>query len=444
MDNKPERRMHWHEIAQVALLNLAVALMILPLDSVLNRVMISELRLSATLVAVLISLRFITSPLRIIFGRISDARPIAGRKRTWYILIGIILMALGLILSAHAALAIPRLGLWGIALAFLTFGMLGLGVNMTTPLYFALVSDRSNETQRPRIMATMFIILGVGIVITSFAMGSALEPYSEIRLFAVFYAVAAFTVLIALIGLFRLETRRDPASAENQQGAASDSRSSPTTIHDLLLRNGEALRFFVYLVLTFVAVEAQEVILEPYAAEVFGMAPGETTRLTGIFRIGSLIMLAVGALMVRKRGIRFSGIGGIVLGIMGLLLILLGGARQLSGPFMGGVFIFGLGSGTLTITNLSMMINMTDARNAGVFQGTWGFAQAVGVGGGTIAGGVIRDAGLALFGAELAGYAVVFLFEIALLGIAVPFLWRFSLQRFQVLNREVQATRALG
>lgn len=444
MEAKSNRRMHWREIAQVSLLNLAVALMILPLDSVLNRVMISELRLSATLVAVLISLRFITSPLRIIFGRISDARPIAGRQRTWYILMGIVLMALGLILSAHAALAIPRLGPLGIALAFLTFGMLGLGVNMTTPLYFALVSDRSDETQRPRIMATMFIILGIGIVITSFAMGSALEPYSETRLFAVFYAVAAFTMLISLIGLFRLEKRQTSPATVDPQGTVTDPGSSPATIRDLLLRNGEALRFFVYLVLTFIAVEAQEVILEPYAAEVFGMAPGETTRLTGVFRIGSLIMLAVGAIMVRKRGIRFSGIGGIVLGIVGLLLILLGGARQLSGPFMGGVFIFGLGSGTLTITNLSMMINMTDAHNAGVFQGTWGFAQAVGVGGGTIAGGVIRDAGLAIFGAELAGYAVVFLFEVALLGIAVPLLWRFSLRRFQALNREVQATSVMG
>lgn len=444
MDPQPERRMHGREIAQVSLLNLAVALMILPLDSVLNRVMISELRLSATLVAVLISLRFITSPLRIVFGRISDARPIAGRQRTWYILVGIVLMALGLILSAHAALVIPQVGPWGVVLAFLTFGMLGMGVNMTTPLYFALVSDRSDETQRPRIMATMFIILGIGIVITSFAMGRALEPYSETRLFAVFYAVAAFTVLIALVGLFRLEKRQRSPLTGSRQRETADSESSPATIRDLLLRNGEALRFFVYLVLTFVAVEAQEVILEPYAAEVFGMAPGETTRLTGIFRIGSLIMLAVGALMVRKRGVKFSGIGGVVLGIAGLLLILLGGIRQLSGPFMGGVFIFGLGSGTLTITNLSMMINMTDPQNAGVFQGTWGFAQAVGVGGGTIAGGIIRDAGLAILGTQLAGYAVVFLFEVALLGIAVPLLWRFSLGRFQALNHEVQTTRVTG
>jgi BCD family chlorophyll transporter-like MFS transporter len=111
---------------------------------------------------------------------------------------------------------------------------------------------------------------------------------------------------------------------------------------------------------------------------------------------------------------------------------------------MGGVFIFGLGSGTLTITNLSMMINMTDPPNAGVFQGTWGFAQAVGVGGGTIAGGIIRDAGLAILGTQLAGYAVVFLFEVALLGIAVPLLWRFSLGRFQALNHEVQTTRVMG
>lgn len=443
MKRVPKRSMRWQGIAQVSLLNLAVALMILPLDSVLNRVMISELQLSATLVALLISLRFITSPLRIVFGRISDANPIAGRKRTWYILIGIVLMAIGLILSPHAALAIPRFGLWGVTAAFLVFGILGLGVNMTTPLYFALVSDRSDEGQRPRIMATMFIILGIGIVIASFAMGRALDPYSETRLFNVFYAVAGFTTVIAIIGLFRLEAKHPPQPTEPQAASARDANASAGSIRDLLLRNREALRFFVYLVLTFIAVEAQEIILEPYAAEVFGMPPSDTTRLTGIFRIGSLIMLAIGAIIVRRRGIKFSGMGGVLLGVVGLLLILVGGTQRLTGPFMSGVFIFGLGSGALTITNLSMMINMTDENNAGVFQGAWGLAQAVGVGGGTLAGGIIRDIGLALFGTQTSGYATVFLFEIGLLVIAVPLLLQFSLRRFQALNREVRTTSVL-
>jgi BCD family chlorophyll transporter-like MFS transporter len=430
--------MHWHRIVQVSLLNLAVALMILPLDSVLNRVMISELQLSATLVALLISLRFITSPLRIVFGRMSDANPIAGRKRTWYILIGIALMAIGLILSPHAALAIPRSGFWGGMAAFLVFGILGLGVNMTTPLYFALVSDRSDERHRPRIMATMFIILGIGIVIASFAMGQALEPYSEARLFNVFYAVAGFATAAAIIGLVHLEAKQAPRPLTSHAADAPEASSSAGSIRALLLRNREALRFFAYLVLTFVAVEAQEVILEPYAAEVFGMPPGDTTRLTGIFRIGSLIMLAVGAMMVRRRGIKFSGMGGVILAVLGLLLILIGGIQRVTEPFLGGVLIFGLGSGALTITNLSMMINMTDENNAGVFQGAWGFAQAVGVGGGTLAGGIIRDIGLAIFGTQTSGYATVFLAEIGLLALAVPLLLRFSLRRFQALNREVR------
>ena len=47
----------------------------------------------------------------------------------------------------------------------------------------------------------------------------------------------------------------------------------------------------ICLVLAFVAVEAQEVVLEPFAARMFDMTPGETTRLTGIARIPNLITL---------------------------------------------------------------------------------------------------------------------------------------------------------
>lgn len=434
-----ERSMNWLAVLQVSLVNAAVALMILPLNSTLNRVMINELRLSATLVAVLISLRFITSPTRIWFGRMSDTRPIGGLHRTWYIVIGIVLMAAGLVCAPHVALAMPRLGLPGILLAFLSFGLLGFGVNLTTPLYFALVADRSTETQRPRIVATMFILLGVSSVLASFAIGAAVEPYTEARLVRVFYAIAAVAVLLTALGLVRLERKRE---AEDPASTAVQPENRPRAVRDLLLKNKEALRFFVYLLLGFIAVEAQEVILEPYAARFFQMTPGETTRLTGITGIASLITLALGAVLVNYIGHKPTATIGIGVASISLLLIMAGGPMGNSTLLTGAVFILGLGAGLLTMTNLALMMNMTDERHAGVFLGTWGFAQAVGVGSGNILGGVLRDLGLLLFGSQLASYFTVFVGEIILLLAAVPVLWKLSVLRFREIGRSRPASQA--
>jgi BCD family chlorophyll transporter-like MFS transporter len=436
-----ERSMNWLAILQVSLINTAVALMILPLNSTLNRVMISELQLSATLVAVLISLRFITSPTRIWFGRLSDLRPIGGLHRTWYIGIGIVLMAAGLASAPHAALAIPRLGLPGVLLAFLSFGLLGLGVNLTTPLYLALVSDQSPEAQRPRIVAMMFILLGISSVVASFAIGAAVEPYTEARLIYVSYAVAGVAVLLTALGLIRLERRR---GAEDLSSAAVEPESRPRAVRDLLLKNREALRFFVYLVLTFVAVEAQEVILEPYAAQFFQMTPGETTRLTGITGIASLITLALGAVLVNRIGHKPTATMGIGVASLGLLLIMGGGPAGNSLFLTGAVFVLGLGAGLLTMSNLALMMNMTDERHAGVFLGAWGFAQAVGVGTGNILGGVLRDLGLLLFGGQLASYFTVFSSEIILLLAATPVLWRLSVVQFREMGRSQPAPRVVA
>ena len=434
-----EHSMHWWAVLQVSLVNAAVALMILPLNSTLNRVMINELRLSATLVAVLISLRFITSPTRIWFGRISDTRPIGGLHRTWYIVIGIVLMAAGLVSAPHVALAIPRLGLPGILLAFLSFGVLGLGVNLTTPLYFALVADQSTEIQRPRIVAAMFILLGISSVVASFAIGAAVEPYTEERLIRVFYAIAAVAVLLTGLGLVRLERRRQTV---NPTSTAAQPENRPRAVRDLLLKNREALRFFVYLLLGFIAVEAQEVILEPYAARFFQMTPGETTRLTGITGIASLITLALGAVLVNRIGHKPTATIGIGVASIGLLLVMAGGPMGNSTLLTGAVFILGLGAGLLTMTNLALMMNMTDERHAGVFLGAWGFAQAVGVGSGNILGGVLRDLGLLLFGGQLASYFTVFVGEIILLLAAVPVLWKLSPLRFREVNRSRPAPQA--
>jgi BCD family chlorophyll transporter-like MFS transporter len=111
---------------------------------------------------------------------------------------------------------------------------------------------------------------------------------------------------------------------------------------------------------------------------------------------------------------------------------------------MGGVLMLGLGSGSIAVTNLSLMMNMTNSKHAGVFLGTWGFAQAVGVGSGTFVGGVLRDLGVAIFPGELASYFLVYGVEIALLLLAIPLVLRLNLRRFRETNAKLFLTEAFA
>jgi len=428
--------MPWSAILQVTALNAAVTLLILPLDSTLNRVMIVELGISATLTALLISLRFLTSPLRIWIGRISDRTPIGGLHRTWYIALGMFFMTAGFLLAPHAAFGLSDGGTVPLLFALFAFGLLGFGVNFTTPLYFAVVADHSNEDQRPKIVSFMFVILGLVLVVAATLLANALEPYSTDRLFNAFYVISGLVLLLTVIGLVKLE----------KPHMAKPSLPGPdfAAMRKLVFENREVGRFFLYLVLTFIAVDAQEVILEPYGAEMFGMTPDQTTRLTAIFRSGFLVMLIAGVFVVRRLGYRRSGVVGIAQGILGFVLIIFSGYAALKGAFLGGVFLVGLAAGQISITNLSLMMGMTDVRNSGLFLGTWGFAQAVGVGGGTLLGGVLRDIGSALTGSSQLGYVSVFSLELLLFLVSLPLLFQLELGRFRDRVATLAATEVVA
>ena len=82
---------------QLGLLHVAVAMTLVPINSTLNRVMIHELAISATLVAALASLPYLFSPLQVAIGSYSDRHPIFGLRRTPYIFLGLILCVAGVV-----------------------------------------------------------------------------------------------------------------------------------------------------------------------------------------------------------------------------------------------------------------------------------------------------------------------------------------------------------
>ena len=89
---------------QLGLIHVAVAMTLVPINSTLNRVMIKELAVSATLVAILASLPYLFSPIQVAIGSFSDRYPVLGFRRTPYIILGLLLTVTGVVLSPPARL----------------------------------------------------------------------------------------------------------------------------------------------------------------------------------------------------------------------------------------------------------------------------------------------------------------------------------------------------
>src|SRR4030042_1111412 len=88
---------------QLGLIHVAVAMTLVPIQSTLNRVMIKELSIAATLVALFASLPYLFSPIQVAIGSFSDRHPVLGFRRTPYILAGLILCVAGVIVSPQVA-----------------------------------------------------------------------------------------------------------------------------------------------------------------------------------------------------------------------------------------------------------------------------------------------------------------------------------------------------
>jgi len=410
---------------RLGLLHVAIAMTFVLINSVLNRIMIHDLGILASVVAVLVVLPYVLSPAQVWIGQYSDTHPIFGYRRTPYIALGTMLAITGAALAPHAALALAREPLIGVPLAVLLFGMWGFGYNLAVVAYLSLASDMSTEQQRARTVAVMWFMMITSVIVTAIVVGRALEPYSEERLFTVFLKTGGVALALALVGLIGLEPRRTTMTVRQ-------SRAGQMAAIRAIISNPQARIFFVYLIMLLAAILGQDVLLEPFGAQAFGMNVKETTQLTAIWGGATLTaLLLYGAVLSRwvskKRGAMIGG----SIAATGFLLIALSGMLAIEAMFIPGILLLGFGTGIATTTNLALMLDMTTAEQVGLFIGAWGVADAIARGVGTLLGGVMRDVIAHMSGSAVSGYVSVFLIEAMLLGISLVLLQRIDVTAFR-------------
>jgi BCD family chlorophyll transporter-like MFS transporter len=416
---------------RLGLLHVAVAISFVAINGVLNRIMIHDLGILSTIVALLVIVPYVLSPMQIWLGHYSDHHPVWGYHRTPYIAVGMLMCFTGMVITPHAALLLAENFAAGVALGLVGFGLWGIGYNLAVVSYLALATDLSTETQRSRTIAVMWFMMIASIIVTAIVLGRALEPYSNAQLFKVFYMAAGVAMLLVVVGLVGLEPRHDA----NRKAAGT--RHSPREMVSTIINIPQARTFFIYLMLLLVAILGQDILLEPFGAYAFDMTVEDTTQLTAMWGGMTLLSLlfygfVLNRFMTKKEGAMAGGL----IAIVGLLMIASSGLLMAESLFRPGIAILGLGTGIATATNLGLMLDMTTPAQTGLFLGAWGVADALSRGMGMLLGGVVRDVITAFSGNVISGYVSVFFIEAMFLVVSLMLLRQLDVSRFYANRRQ--------
>jgi BCD family chlorophyll transporter-like MFS transporter len=424
---------------QLGLIHVAVAMTLVPINSTLNRVMIKELAISATLVAILASLPYLFSPIQVAIGSYSDRHPIFGFRRTPYILVGLILCVLGVAISPQVAFLMHDNFALGLLVGILAFGAWGMGYNFSAVSYLSLASELSPENSRGRTIAVMFFMMIISIILTAIGLSRMVDPYTPEALVRAFGIVAASALTLGLLGLIKLEPRSPPLVppifgerkwGEEKGGGASEVYTVKQ-MTQAITANPVARTYFIYLLLLLAAILGQDVLLEPFAAEAFDMTVRETTRITSVW--GTFVLIAIviaGALegRVHKRTVAQFGNTG---ALLGFIVIVFSGILLNPNVFYAGVVLLGFGTGLATVSNLSLMFDLTVPGMVGLYIGAWGFSNALSRLTGSVLGGAVRDVVTQVTRDALSGYLVVFGIEAMMLVVATVMLYRIDVKAFK-------------
>jgi BCD family chlorophyll transporter-like MFS transporter len=227
----------------------------------LNRVMIVELGLPAALVGLFFAVTLLIAPVRVWLGYMSDAYPIAGRRREPYIMLGTLVGAAGVLgatlIITNTAAAGPVL----VAGTLLAFAAYGMGSNLVSNTFEALLADTFEGDQRPRAVTIFKVVMFAGILGGAVVLGSLLEPFNRARFAAIVAGTMAGITLLSALAVVGQEPRTYITRAASHEAAAVPFWAAMQAV---FWANPQARRFFVLVVLAVLGTLAQDVLLEPY------------------------------------------------------------------------------------------------------------------------------------------------------------------------------------
>ncbi len=410
-------------LLRLSLFQVSVGMSLVLLVGTLNRVMIVELDVPASLVAIMISLPLVFAPFRALIGFRSDThRSALGWKRVPFIYRGTMCQFGGLAFMPFALLVLSGGGnardvpLWiGQMAAALSFLLVGAGLHTTQTAGLALATDLAAPESQPKVVGLMYVMLLLGTIASALIFGALLAEFSPGRLIQVIQGAAVVTIVLNAIALWKQETR---GSARMAPSNAVDPTFRESWDH--FNRGGHASRRLVAVGLGTMAFGMQDVLLEPYGGQVLQLSVGDTTNLTALMAVGGLLGFGLASRVLSRGADPFRmALYGALVGIPAFVAVMLSSSMASPPMFAAGTLLIGFGAGLFGHGTLTATMKLAPPNQAGLALGAWGAVQATAAGIAIALGGIVRDvvAGTApttALGAAT-GYHFVYAIEVLLL-----------------------------
>ncbi|MEM1155207.1 MAG: BCD family MFS transporter [Pseudomonadota bacterium] len=415
-------------LLRLSLFQITVGMAVVLLNGTLNRVMVIELGQAAWLVSLMVSLPLLFAPARAFIGFRSDHhRSVLGWRRVPYIWYGTLLQFGGLAIMPFALVVLsdPLMGpLWmGPAASALAFLLIGAGLHTSQTAGLALATDLASDKARPRVVSLLYVMLLIGMIVSSLVFSLLLEDFSQERLVSVIQGAAVITMVLNLIALWKQEARNPALTA----------KSKPRPAFARALREFSArervTRLLLAVGLGSVGFSMQDILLEPYGGQILQLSVSATTGLTAILGLGMLAAFAYASKKLSDGGdpVRLAGYGAL-LGIAAFATVVIAAPFESALLFRVGTFGIGLGSGLFAVGTLTSAMELGKQDQTGLALGCWGAVQATATGLAIAAGGALRDGVTTLAQAgylgptltgPVVGYSAVYYLEICVLFLAL-------------------------
>ena len=384
--------MNWFSIFRLGLVQLCIgSSVVIPL-STLNRLMKVELALPATIAGFLIALHYAVQLTRVNWGHLSDK----SRNRSQWIVLGMLILGIGGILASASIPLIESHFSYGIILALFSYSLIGFGVGAAGTPLLALLATYSSKSQKGFAASITFLMMILGLAITGITVGIILDPYSHQKLIKITSSLAILTNIISFLSLRNLERSLQNSSNALTQNTINSDVPILEGIKKVWMER-DARLFTIFIFISMGAFSMQDPILEPFAGEVFGFTVGESTKLDGFHKIGTLLGIITIVLCLSKFKIGFGSLSivknerlgseklwlitGCLFSALSLFIIsLLALTFAESSALNSVVFFFGISNGIFTAGVLGTMLHLASRGSSdnkeGTRMGIWGAAQA--------------------------------------------------------------------
>jgi MFS transporter, BCD family, chlorophyll transporter len=438
---------------RLGLFQMGLGMMSVMVFGVLNRVLIKELAVPSTIATIILALTLFVAPARIIFGQLSDTKPLFGYYRTGYVWMG----ATALVINAWIAVQVMwQLGAslkavgwtmttysWAGLLGFI-FALYGLSVSMCSTPFATLLVDITDEDDRSRLVAVDWSMLIGGTIVGAITIGLLLKSLelnatiaqvqSQInRLFVIIPAIVCIFTFVATWGVEKKYSRFASRVGKPQAG----SHLSLGRALSILTASRQTQVFFTFLVVMTLGLFIQDPILETYGGEVFDLPVGKTAALNAFWGSGTLMGLsAAGFWFIPKMGKQKTARLGCMLVAASMLWVIVAGFTHNPIFLQLALLLFGICSGLVTTGAITLMLDLTVPETAGTFIGAWGLSQALAKGLATVFGGAALDIGKTIFSNPVLAYGFVFSLQALAMIIAVKLLDRVNVREFQTTAKD--------